>query len=198
MAAPGSAEEPDGAKAAAEDGHVKRHVNPDDARTDDTANGREQGDGAEQIAGLQQALADARERLVRARADYDNLQRRVTREAAQERERNKARVLESFLPLLELAHMAAHQAHAHPSPVSEGVILLAREFDRLVEREGLQRVGTVGEAVNPARHEVLAEEPAAADAPGGAVKSGHVSRVIQPGYLLGDKVLRYAKVCIAP
>ncbi|MES2153580.1 MAG: nucleotide exchange factor GrpE [bacterium] len=134
---------------------------------------------------------DLKGRLARARADYDNLQKRVEREAAMERERQKARVLESFLPILELAHMAAHQAEAHPGPVSEGVILLAREFDRLVQREGLVRTGAIGERVDPARHDIVATE----DAPG--VAPGVITRVVQPGYLLGDKVLRFAKVCAA-
>jgi molecular chaperone GrpE len=137
-------------------------------------------------------VADLKERLARARADYDNLQKRVARDAAAEQERLKARVLEGFLPLLELAHMAAQQAERHPGPLSEGIILLAREFDRLAEREGLQRVGTVGEKADPARHEVVAAEPAE------GVEAGCISRVVQPGYLLGGRVLRYAKVCVAP
>ena len=61
-----------------------------------------------------------------------------------------------------------------------------------VEREGVSRTGNVGERVDPARHDVLATE--AAD----GVEPGCVSRVIQPGYLLGEKVLRFAKVCVQP
>jgi molecular chaperone GrpE len=143
-------------------------------------------------AGPEAQLAELKERLARARADYDNLQKRVARDAETERERHKARVLEDILPLLELAHMAAHQAQLHPGPVSEGVVLLAREFDRLMERQGVARIGAVGEAVDPARHEVVAEEAVAGAPP------GTVSRVVLPGYLLGGKVLRFAKVCVAP
>ena len=148
--------------------------------------------GGDPCAPLRAELEEARNRLVRARADYDNLQKRVARDAAFERDRVKARVLESFLPVLELAHMAAQQAHAHPGPISEGVVLLAREFDRLVEREGVERIGTVGEPIDPKRHEVVAEE----SAPG--VKPRHVARVVQPGYLLEGRVLRFAKVTATP
>lgn len=143
-------------------------------------------------ARLRAEAAEWREKALRARADYDNLVRRTAREAELERERNKARVLEGFLPLAELAHMAAHQAQAHPGPLSEGVVMLAREFDRLLAREGVARTGTVGEAADPARHEVVATEPKEGAAP------STVTRVIQPGYLLGQKVLRYAKVAVAP
>jgi molecular chaperone GrpE len=137
-------------------------------------------------------LADLRALVARARADYDNLQKRVARDSLLERDRAKARVLEGLLPVYELAVMAAHQAEAHPSPVSEGVVLLAREFGRLLEREGLVPVAQTGVPFDRAVHEALAEEAVDGIAP------GHVSRIIQAGYCLGDKVLRFAKVAVAP
>ena len=147
---------------------------------------------AEAVKALEAQLADARDRLARARADYDNLQKRVARDAALERDRAKARVVEGLLPLYELARMAAHQAAVHPGPFSEGVVLLAREFHRLLEREGLSIVEAVGVPFDPTVHEVLAHEAVAGVAP------GLVSRVIQPGYRMDGKVLRYAKVAVAP
>jgi molecular chaperone GrpE len=137
-------------------------------------------------------LAELRDRVARARADYDNLQKRVARDSALERDRAKARVLEGLLPVYELALMAAHQAEAHPGPMSEGIVLLAREFGRVLEREGLAPVNEAGVPFDRAVHEAVAHE--AAD----GVPPGHVSRVILPGYRLGDKVLRYAKVAVAP
>ena len=155
---------------------------------------REEADAALTAAvhALQAQVTELRERLARARADYDNLQKRVARDAALERERTRARVLEGLLALHELARMAAHQAQAHPGPVSEGVVLLAREFTRLLEREGLVPVDAVGVPFDAAVHEAVAAEAVPGIAP------GHVARVIQPGYRLEGKVLRYAKVAVAP
>lgn len=144
------------------------------------------------VQALEAQVAELRERLARARADYDNLQKRVARDAALERERARARVLEGMLGLHELARMAAHQAEAHPGPVSEGVVLLAREFTRLLAREGLAAVEEVGVPFDAAVHEAVAQEAVEGVAP------GHVARVIQPGYRLDGKVLRYAKVAVAP
>lgn len=137
-------------------------------------------------------LAAWKDKALRARADYDNLQRRVARDAQIERERAKARVLEHFIPLNELAQMAAHQAASHPGPLADGVTLLAREFARMLEREGLTPVGTVGEPFDPRLHEAVATEALE------GVPPGAVARVVQTGYRLGDKVLRYAKVAVAP
>lgn len=144
------------------------------------------------VQALERQVAELRERLARARADYENLHKRVARDAALERDRARARVLEGLLGLHELARMAAHQAQAHPGPVSEGVVLLAREFTRLLEREGLTAVDAVGVPFDAAVHEAVATEAA------GGVAPGHVARVIQPGYRLEGKVLRYAKVAVAP
>ena len=150
------------------------------------------GSAASASQDLAAELAAWKDKALRARADYDNLQRRVTRDAQAERDRAKARVLEHFIPLNELAQMAAHQAAAHPGPVSEGVQLMAREFQRLLEREGVVAVGAVGDAFDHGLHEAVAQEAVEGVAP------GRIARVIAPGYRLGDKVLRYAKVAIAP
>lgn len=159
--------------------------------------GQRAGAGAEAalaaaVQALEAQVADLRERLVRARADYDNLQKRVARDSAAERERTRARVLEGMLALHELARMAAHQAEAHPGPVSEGVVLLAREFTRLLHREGLVPVDAVGVPFDGSAHEAVAQEAVEGLPP------GHVARIIQPGYRLDGKVLRYAKVAVTP
>lgn len=136
-------------------------------------------------------VAELRASLARARADYDNLHKRVARDAAAERERTRARVLEGLLALNELAQMAAHQALAHPGPVSEGVVLLAREFTRMLEREGVTPIDQVGVPFDAAQHEAVATEEAEDLSPGA------VARIVQPGYRLDGKVLRYAKVAVA-
>jgi molecular chaperone GrpE len=148
--------------------------------------------GAPAASGAEAQLADLRALVARARADYDNLQKRVARDAALERERAKARVLDGLIPVYELALMAAHQAETHPGPMSEGIALLTREFGRILEREGLVPVAEVGVPFDRMVHEAVAEEAADGVAP------GHVSRIVQAGYRLGDKVLRYAKVAVQP
>lgn len=136
-------------------------------------------------------VADLTDKLLRARADYDNLVKRTQRDAALERERVKARVLEAFLRLHEYAKMAEFEAERSPGPLADGVKMVVREFDRLLEDEGVTRIGAVGDPFDAACHEAVAEE--SADVP-----AGHVSRIVQTGYRLGDRVLRYAKVAVQP
>jgi molecular chaperone GrpE len=146
----------------------------------------------EHAAALEAELAQWKDRALRARADYDNLVRRVEAEAAVERDRVKARVLEGFLQVYEYGQMAAWEAERNPGPLAEGVKMVVREFDRLLEREGVRPIGEVGDPFDRQRHEAVATEP------GDDIPPGCVSRVVAPGYRLGDRVLRYAKVAVAP
>ncbi len=142
-------------------------------------------------AGDSQEVADLKDRLARARADYVNLQKRVERDAVLERERVKARVLEHFLAVYEYGQMAAMEAEKQPGPLAEGVKMLVREFDRMMESEGVAQIGAVGEAFDAALHEAVGEHEAEVD-------PGAVSRVVKPGYRLGERVLRYARVMVQP
>ncbi len=146
---------------------------------------------ADETSTLQAEITDLKDRLARARADYVNLQKRVERDAAAERDRVKARVLEGFLQVYEYGQMAAFEAERNPGPLAEGVKMIVREFDRLLEDTGVRPFGQVGEAFDRALHEACATEM-------GDVAPGHISRVIANGYKLGDRVLRYAKVAVAP
>ncbi len=136
-------------------------------------------------------IADLEGKLARARADYENLRKRHEREAALERDRVKGRVLEDFLQVYEYGKMAEFEADRNPGPLAEGVKMIVRDFDRLLEAQGVTPIGTVGEAFDAGLHEAVGEEE-------GDVPPGAVSRVVQPGYQLGERVLRYAKVMVAP
>ncbi len=146
---------------------------------------------AADVEALQAEIAQLKGRLTRARADYDNLQKRQQREAALERERVKGRVIEDFLQVYEYGKMAEFEAERNPGPLAEGVKMVVREFDRLLENQGVRPIGKVGEAFDATLHEAYATEE-------GDVDPGCVSRVIQPGYKLGERILRHAKVAVAP
>lgn len=149
-------------------------------------------DAVAAVAALEAQVADLKEGVARARADYANLQARTQREAALERDRVKARVLEGFLQVYEYGRMAAAEAEKTPGPLAEGIKMVVREFDRLLELEGVSVIGTVGEAFDSTLHEAVATEPA------DGVEAGAVSKIVTPGYRLGERVLRYARVAVAP
>jgi len=140
---------------------------------------------------LETKVIELEDKLLRARADYDNLQKRQVREAELERERAKARIIEPFLQVFEFAQMAATEAEKQPGALAEGVKMLVREFERHLHDLGVRAFGGVGDSFDPSLHEATGE----AD---GDVEPGQVSSVLRPGYRLGERVLRYAKVTTQP
>lgn len=141
---------------------------------------------------LAEELAEVKDKLLRSVADYDNLRKRHARDAELERERIRARILEPFLQVFEYARLAAAEAEKTPGALAEGVKMLTREFERTLHGEGLVPFGEVGDRFDANLHEAVAEEPA------DGVAAGAISRVLRPGYRLGERVLRYAKVAVAP
>ncbi len=137
-------------------------------------------------------VAELEDKLLRARADYDNLQKRHLRDQDAEKARAKARVIEPFLQVFEFAQMARTEAEKTPGALAEGVKMLVREFDRAITDQGIMAFGEPGEPFDANLHEATGE----ADVEG--IQPGHISGVMRPGYKLGDRVLRYAKVTIQP
>jgi molecular chaperone GrpE len=127
------------------------------------------------------------DQLARARADYSNLEKRVVRDAGLERDRIRARVLENFLGVFEFARMAEVEAEKAPGPLAQGVSMLVREFERSLQSEGVETFGAPGDAFDGSMHDAVSTEEGSAN---------EIVRVIAPGYKLGERVLRYAKVVV--
>lgn len=132
--------------------------------------------------------------LARARADYYNLQQeyqgfvRRSREGAQgHREAGQAAVVEALIPVLDEVELA--RQHGDLSGPFEA--MAGKLEGVLSDKFGLVRFGEKGELFDPALHEALM-----------AVESTEVSEptielVLQPGYRLGEKVVRAARVQVA-
>ena len=146
---------------------------------------------------LEQARAEAArltDELARARADQYNLQqeyqgfvRRSREGAAGHREAGRAAVVEALIPVLdeiELARQHGDLTGTFATTAGKLETILADKF-------GLVRFGEVGEPFAPTLHEALmATESDEVDEPS-------IALVLQPGYRLGEKVVRAARVQVA-
>ena len=146
--------------------------------------------------------------LIRLRDERDQLEQQLQRQLAdaanvrrrqrQEMDDGKRRVLEGItqelLPALDTFGMAlaAFDAGSTDSKaLIEGVRMTRMLLTSALERHGLQEIKALGQTFDPLRHEAVATEPA----PG--VPEGQVLRVLQTGYLLGDRVVRHSRVVVA-
>jgi molecular chaperone GrpE len=155
----------------------------------------DQEDGAYQAlkSDLEAAQAKAAENLdgwQRAQAEFMNYKNRVQRDQELIRASMKGDILRRVLPVLDdleraLANRPAQDAWA------DGLQLIARKFQNILETEGLTRIAAEGQPFDPNFHEAISHEPSA------EVESGHVIAVVQNGYTLGDRVIRPAMVRVA-
>jgi molecular chaperone GrpE len=141
---------------------------------------------AEAEALRDQYLAD----LKRVAADFDNYRKRVAREREALVTRAHAGLVEAILPVLDDLGRALEAAGLHEeAKLEDGVRLVHRQLSDVLAREGLQEIPT-DVVFDPHVHEALAAIPSEAE-------EGTILEVVQRGYLLGDRVLRPARVVVA-
>ena len=133
---------------------------------------------------------DLIETLQRLQADFDNYRKRAARDQDALVARAGERVVKELLPVLDDLERALEAAERHEeAKLEEGVKLVHRQLEQLLEREGLAPIETDGK-FDPHVHEALLTQPSAAE-------EGSVIEVLQKGYRLGDRVLRPARVVVA-
>jgi len=133
-------------------------------------------------------VADMRNDMLRAQAELVNFRQRVERDRAANREAVIAEVLRSLLPAIDdLSRAEAHGDLVEGSPLA----LVAQKLRASFEKYGLREVGVKGEAFDPSIHEAVVQLPS----PGATEQT--VADVIEPGYILGERLVRAAKVAVA-
>jgi molecular chaperone GrpE len=135
----------------------------------------------------QREIEEYRDRAARAEAELVNFRTRVERDRAANREAVIADVIRSLLPAIDDLDRAAVHGDLKGSPLE----LVSQKLRQALERYGLRAVGVVGEPFDPAFHEAVVQLPSA-EATGQTVAD-----VIEGGYMLGDRLVRPAKVAVA-
>ena len=128
----------------------------------------------------------------RTQADFENYRKRVAREAAAAQERGAIALARELLPALDNLDRALGAA-AQDDPLLEGVRFVRSELSAGLARAGIESFAPDGEAFDPALHEAVAT----AEQPEGGAPCGTVVEVYQPGYRLGENIIRPARVVVA-
>ncbi|MEK7388623.1 MAG: nucleotide exchange factor GrpE [Elusimicrobiota bacterium] len=128
--------------------------------------------------------------LLRLKAEFENYRKRVDRDKPEWVRIGAAGIIAKLLPLYDLLRHAHDEVQAGygDTPLAKGLDAIFREFDKLFREEGVSKVDPIGRAFDPHFHEALGF----VDRPG--YGEGAVADVLQVGFLLGDRVLRTAKV----
>jgi molecular chaperone GrpE len=148
----------------------------------------------QEFARLKQERDQLEQKLQRALADTANIRRRQKQEMDESRHRTIEGLTHELLPVLDSFTFALQSndgSNPDPQAVLEGVRLVRTLLSGVLERHGLQEIPAEGLPFDPARHEAVAVEPDA------NTPEGHVVRVLQTGYVLGDRVVRHSRVVVA-
>ncbi len=130
--------------------------------------------------------ADLRADLQRLQAEYVNYRKRVERDRDVARTSAVAGVLEALLPVLDDIELARQHGDLEGGPFAA----ISEKLESVLGRFGLTRYGQSGEHFDPVVHEALMHSHS------DEVQSSTVTQVLQPGYTIGEKVLRAARVAV--
>ncbi len=152
---------------------------------------------ASELASLKAQLAEAQAKSAenldgwqRAVAEFQNFKKRLERDREADQITMKGDLIRRFLPILDDLERAMKGRPAEDS-WSDGIELIRRKLQSLLEAEGIKRIEAEGEAFDPNFHEAISTEPV------DGMESGRVVAVVQNGYMLGDRVIRPAQVRVA-
>ncbi|MFN2186560.1 MAG: nucleotide exchange factor GrpE [Anaerolineae bacterium] len=143
-------------------------------------------------------LDEWRDRALRLQADMENYRKRQQRTAQEQTVRERNRLLNEFLKIVDDLERALVSSDGDRGPRNDqslrrGVELTHRAAMQLLEKEGATAIAAEGQLFDPKWHEAVATVPRN----GGEVEPGTIVRVMEPGYRIDDQLLRPAKVVVA-
>ena len=143
-----------------------------------------------QLAEAQSKAQEYLDALQRERADFTNFRRRTEADAQQSYRYASGTTIKKFLTVMDdLERALAHRPTGEPW--ADGVELVYRKFQALLDAEGVTRIDAEGKPFDPNLHEAVMQEPSE------QYESGTVIAVLQQGYMHGERVLRPAMVKVA-
>ena len=140
---------------------------------------------------LKEELGKEKDKFLRLFAEFENYKKRTTKERIELFKTAGQDVIMSLLPILDDFDRAINEiSKAKDNEHLKGVELIRNKFKGTLNNKGLEEVAVeIGDVFNADEHEAITQIPAPSDD-----MKGKIVDVIEKGYKLGDKVIRYPKV----
>ena len=181
-------ETPDLTQQAEESAHAKKESKKEKAHKKSHAE-----ELLEQIEKSEMELLDLKDRHMRLQAEFDNYRKRTLKERIELMKTANESLLISILPVVDDFDRANQTLDLveEQSPVKEGVQLIYNKFQDFLKQNGIKEIEAKGLDFNTDLHEAITKIPAPTED-----LAGKIVDVVQKGYYLNDKVIRFAKVVI--
>ncbi|MFI3332666.1 MAG: nucleotide exchange factor GrpE [Rikenellaceae bacterium] len=140
----------------------------------------------------EEAADDWRDKFLRLQAEFDNYRKRTLREKMDLVQSGGADTIKAFLPVVDDIDRAVVAMAGSEDVVAlrQGVDLIAAKFNEILKQRGVVEIEAMGLELDVDHHEAIARFAAAED------QKDRIIDVVQKGYMLGDKVLRFSKVVV--
>lgn len=147
----------------------------------------------DQLLELQKEVEAGKDRYLRTFAEFENYKRRTEREKIELYKTAGADILKSLLPVLDDFERALKEIEkSGDQDLATGVLLISNKLQETLRAKGLEKMDIrAGDDFNADRHEAVTQIPAPEKK-----LIGKIVDIIENGYTLGDKIIRYPKVII--
>lgn len=136
-------------------------------------------------------LAEAKDKYLRLYSEFENFRRRTAKEKLELIQTANEQLVKVILPVMDDFERAEKAFLGTESKEMEGFLLIYNKFKKILEQTGVKEMEAKGTDFNPDLHEAITQLPAPDES-----QKGKVLEVAEKGYLLGDKVVRHAKVIV--
>ena len=142
---------------------------------------------------LKAELAELQAKYLYLQAEYQNFRKRSVRDIADARAYTIASTLVPFLSVVDYLGMAqsAMEQSDNLEALKQGMNMIIGEFDKALDELGVKRMKTAGEKFDPALHDAVGYEKSE------TVPEGEIIREWSGGFMLGEKLLRPARVLVS-
>lgn len=145
-----------------------------------------------EIETLKAELDESKDKYLRLFAEFDNFKKRSVKERFELMKTAAQETISALLPVLDDFDRAKKSAESGAETFSEGVQLVYQKLYSILEHKGLKSMESTGADFDPEWHEAITDIPA----PNEEMK-GKIIDTVEKGYVLSDKIIRYAKVVVA-
>ena len=147
----------------------------------------------DELSKVQADYAALNDKFLRLYSEFDNFRKRTAREKVDLIGSASGDIIKDLLPILDDFERAikANEEAADPDSLKEGFELIHHKLLNILTAKGLQPMDAQGKQFDVDNHEAITNVPAPSDD-----MKGKVVDVVEKGYLLNEKVLRYAKVVV--
>ncbi|MDQ0493144.1 nucleotide exchange factor GrpE [Paenibacillus brasilensis] len=146
-----------------------------------------------EVVKLRAEAEEHQQRFLRAQADFDNFRRRTLKEKEELAKYASMKLVTELVPVLDNFEraLATAQQGAETESFAKGVEMIFRQFEGVLQAEGVTAMNSVGQPFNPDFHQAIMQVESEEH------EEGIVVEEVQKGYMLKDKVLRPAMVKVS-